>query len=207
MGSFAVAAWGGPGAGHSGAFAVPVIPAAPEPPMKAFGMQIFPGAGEFGDRGSFSDMPVPASLEEQRRWDAPAVRDFRRKLAPFLFINAVIIIADIVTSKNLTEVTVLYSIYMAYKYAKLWSNGYDWHDVFRQPREREIVDVVEDTVGYVKAMVNSQERTRRRNARQSRAMAARTSGSRQMPALPAGSFPARPPHTALPQVRARPIDP
>src|SRR5258708_31225571 len=109
-------------------------------------------------------MAVRGSVEEQRRWDAPAVRDFRRKLAPFLFINAVIIIADIVTSKNLTEVTVLYSIYMAYKYAKLWSNGYDWHDVFRQPREREIVDVVEDTVGYVKAMVNRAYRTRRHHA-------------------------------------------
>ena len=32
----------------------------------------------------------------------------------------------------------------AYKYAKLWSNGFDWHDVFRQPRELEIVDVIED---------------------------------------------------------------
>src|SRR5258708_37172152 len=149
--------------------------------MKAFGTQILPDAGEFGDRGSFSDMPVPASLEEHGRWEAPAVGDFRRKLAPFLFINAVIIIADIFTSQKFGSVTVLYSIYMAYKYAKLWSNGYDWHDVFRQPREREIVDVVEDTVGYVKAMVNSEERTRRRTARQSRALAARTSGSMQMP--------------------------
>src|SRR5207302_8913500 len=113
---------------------------------------------------------------------------------PFLFINAVIVVAGIFTSKNFGEVTVLYSIYMAYKYAKLWSNGYDWHDVFRQPREREIVDVVEDTVGYVKAMVNREERTRRRSARQSRAMAARTSGSLPMPpqALPARSSTARP---------------
>ncbi len=160
----------------------------------------------FGDRGSFSDMPVPASLEEQRRWDAPAVRDFRRRLAPFLFINAVIIVAAVFTTHDLTSLTVISSIYMAYKYAKLWSNGYDWHDVFRQPREREIVDVVEDTVGYVKAMVNSQERTRRRNARQSRAMAARTSGSRQMPALPAGSSPARPADATIEQIRRAQMD-
>ena len=205
---FPEAAYGGVADRQSAAFAVPAAPLAPASPLKAFGMEILPGAGEFGDRGSFSDMPVPASLEEQRRWDAPAVRDFRRKLAPFLFINAVIIIAGIFTSQKLGEVTVLYSIYMAYKYAKLWSNGYDWHDVFRQPREREIVDVVEDTVGYVKAMVNREERTRRRSERQSRAMAARTSGSMQMPAqaLPARSSIARPADATMEQIRRAQMD-
>lgn len=190
------------------AFAVPAAPGALAAPMKAFGMQVFPGAEEFGDRGSFSDMPIPASLEEQRRWDAPAVRDFRRKLAPFLYINAVIILADIFTRKDLTSLTVLYSIWMAYKYAKLWSNGYDWHDVFRQPREREIVDVIEDTVGYVKAMFNREERTRRRSQRTSRAMAARTSGGMQMPAqalAPRNSM-ARPANATMEQIRRAQMD-
>ena len=72
---------------------------------------------------------------------------------------------------------------MAWKYAKLWSNGYDWRDVFRQPREREIVDVVEDTVGYMKAMANPKERARLRAERTSRALAARTSGSMPMPSM------------------------
>src|ERR1019366_1828813 len=30
----------------------------------------------------------------------------------------------------------VYAVYMAYKYALLWSAGFDWHDVFRQPRQR-----------------------------------------------------------------------
>jgi hypothetical protein len=165
-------------------------PVAPFAEPRAFGMELgvnaafnkdLVGAESFGDRGSFSDIPIPATVEEQRRWDAPAVRDFRRKLAPFIYINAVIILADMFTSKDLTFLTVLSSIYMAWKYAKLWSNGYDWHDVFRQPREREIVDVIEDTVGYVKTMFNREARTRRRSERRSRAIAARTSGSMQMP--------------------------
>src|ERR1051325_7981996 len=134
----------------------------------------------FGDRGSFSDMPIPATLEEQRRWDAPAVRDFRRKLAPYLYVNAVILLADIFTRLNLTGLTVLYSIYMAWKYAKLWSNGYDWAEHFRQPREKEIVDVIEEFVAYVKAIFNRDERQRRRNERRSRAIA-RVSGSMEMP--------------------------
>jgi eukaryotic-like serine/threonine-protein kinase len=191
-----------PSFGYIAPMSPPPAAAAPFVEPRAFGMELglnaafskdLVGADSFGDRGSFSDMPIPASVEEQRRWDAPAVRDFRRKLAPFIYINAVIILADMFTRKDLTSLTVLSSIYMAWKYAKLWSNGYDWHDVFRQPREREIVDVIEDTVSYVKAMFNREERTRRRSERRSRAIAARTSGSMQMPAP---SLPAR---TSMPR--------
>ena len=197
-------------------YIAPMQPMAPGPlsagEPRAFGMELgvnaamtkdLLGRDSFGDRGSFSDMPIPATLEEQRRWDAPPVRDFRRRFAPFLYINAVIILADIFTQKDLISLTVISSIYMAYKYAKLWSNGYDWHDVFRQPREREIVDVIEDTVAYVKAMFNNEERTRRRSVRQSRAIAARTSGSVQMPAsaLPARTSMPGPGDATVDQVR------
>jgi eukaryotic-like serine/threonine-protein kinase len=178
--------------------AVSPMASAPATPPRAFGMEIGLDAGSFGDRGSFTgNLQVPVSLEEQRRWDAQPVRDFRRILAPYLYVNAVIVIADMFTTHNFTSFTVIWTIYMAYKYAKLWSNGYDWHDIFRQPREREIVDVVEDSVGYMKAMFNREERTRLRTERHSRAMAARTSGGMQMPvgagqpqprtALPAGA--------------------
>jgi len=205
---FPDAPYGGGAARQSSGFAAPAVLPVPAMPMQAFGMQVFPGADEFGDRGSFSDLPTPVSLEEQRRWDAPAVRDFRRKLAPFLYINAVIVLADIFARKDMTSLTVLYSIYMAYKYAKLWSNGYDWHDVFRQPREREIIDVIEDSVGYVKAMFNREERTRRRSVRQSRAIAARASGSLQMPAeaLAPRSSQARPMDATMEQIRHAQMD-
>lgn len=165
------------------------------------------GALEFGDRGSFTPPPAAVSLEEQRRWDAPAVRDFRRKLAPYLYVNAVIIIADIFTRKDFTAFTVMWTIYMAWRYAKLWSNGYDWRDVFRQPREREIVDVVEDSVGYMKAMFNRDERARLRSERQSRALAARHSGAMPMPvplggvSSPAPGMPSRASESANPVVR------
>jgi serine/threonine-protein kinase len=165
------------------------------------------GALEFGDRGSFTSQSAAVSLEEQRRWDAPAVRDFRRKLAPYLYVNAVIIIADIFTRKDFTAFTVMWTIYMAWRYAKLWSNGYDWRDVFRQPREREIVDVVEDSVGYMKAMFNRDERARLRSERQSRALAARHSGAMPMPVplggvqSPAPAMSARPSESSNPVIR------
>jgi serine/threonine protein kinase len=141
-----------------------------------------PEAKGFGDRGSFTgNYPMPVSAEELRRWDALPVREFRRKFAPYLYVNAVILLFAMFTGGDLVSVTVIWTIYMAWKYAKLWSNGYDWRDVFRQPREREIIDVVEDSVGYMKAMFNSDERSRMRQERQARAVAARTSGAMPMP--------------------------
>jgi serine/threonine-protein kinase len=172
------------------------VDVAVSPQLQSFGA----GALEFGDRGSFTSQSAAVSLEEQRRWDAPAVRDFRRKLAPYLYVNAVIIIADIFTRKDFTAFTVMWTIYMAWRYAKLWSNGYDWRDVFRQPREREIVDVVEDSVGYMKAMFNRDERARLRSERQSRALAARHSGAMPMP-IPLGGVP-----SPAPAMSARPSE-
>ena len=173
---------------------------APMSPMPGFSPSPLPLANEFGDRGSFTGaFQMPVSQEEMRRWDAMPVRDFRRKLAPYLYVNAVIILLSAFGQKDFFGVTVVWTIWMAWKYAKLWSNGYDWRDVFRQPRHVELVDVVEDSVGYMKAMFNKQERSRMRNERVSRAFAARSSGAVPMPQnagtspIPAGSAgPSRP---------------
>jgi len=73
--------------------------------------------------------PTP---EEWRRWESPQVVRFRRKLAPYLFVNGVIVIASLVGDSDFFGITVLWSIYLAFKYAKLWADGYDWRDVFRQ---------------------------------------------------------------------------
>ena len=163
------------------AFAQPPLPSLA--PMVPFSTSPLPVANEFGDRGSFTGayQTPPASEEEMRRWDHPAVREFRKKLAPYLYVNAVLVFLSAITGKDLVFVTVIWTILMAWKYAKLWSNGYDWRDVFRQPRHVELVDVVEDTVGYMKAMFNKQERARMRSERVSRAYAARTSGAMAMP--------------------------
>jgi serine/threonine protein kinase len=161
----------------------------PAGPMASFSPSPLPLANEFGDRGSFTgSYRMPVSPEEMRRWDAIPVREFRRKLAPYLYVNGVIVLLAAFGVRNLFPVTVMWTIYMAWKYAKLWSNGYDWRDVFHQQRHVELVDVVEDSVGYMKAMFNKDERKRLRNERISRAYEARTSGQMAMPA-PGGSPP------------------
>jgi serine/threonine protein kinase len=134
-----------------------------------------------------SHLPPPASFhpsgDDIGRWESQPVRGFRKKMGPYIAINAVILVAATFTGVNLVTFTVFYSVYMAYQYAKLWSAGYDWRDVFHQPRERELIDVVEDTATHLRAMMNSDERARMREERRSRALARRTGAH----ALPSGA--------------------
>jgi serine/threonine protein kinase len=122
---------------------------------------------------------VPAqyqpNVEDLRRWEAPPVIAFRRKIAPYLFVNGVIVVFAIFGSTDLFSLTVLWSIYIAFKYAKLWSEGYDWKDVFRQPRDREFMEVIEDGVEWVRAVFDSSARARLRANREQRKLAARMS--------------------------------
>ncbi|MDQ2664542.1 MAG: serine/threonine protein kinase [Gemmatimonadota bacterium] len=115
------------------------------------------------------------SVDDLRRWDAPPVIAFRRKIAPYLFVNGVIVLIAVVGKHDVFSVTVLWSIYIAFKYAKLWSEGYDWKDVFRQPRDREFMEVIEEGVEWVRAVFDSSARARLRANREQRKLAARMS--------------------------------
>jgi len=123
--------------------------------------------------------PTP---EEYRRWNAEPVVKFRRKLAPYLFVNAVIVIASIVGQSDFFGLTVLWSIYLAFKYAKLWADGYDWRDVFRQPRDRDLIDVADDFLTYLRALLDRNQRRELRQQRRAQAIA-RRSGAVSQPQL------------------------
>ena len=122
---------------------------------------------------SISRPLASAQSDELRRWEAAPVIHFRRKIAPYLFVNSVIVLFTLFGSNDFFFVTVFWSIYIAFKYAKLWSEGYDWRDVFRQPREKEVMEVIEEAVEYVRAMFDPQARARLREAREQRKVAAR----------------------------------
>ncbi|MGH7623384.1 MAG: serine/threonine-protein kinase, partial [Gemmatimonadaceae bacterium] len=93
-----------------------------------------------------SGVRYAATSEEMARWMAPEVRKFRGSFGTFAFVNAVIIIASILGHMDLYVFTVFWSVVMAFKYSKLWNAGYDWRDVFRQPRDRRLVDVASETI-------------------------------------------------------------
>ena len=114
------------------------------------------------------------TVEDMARWEAPAVQKFRRKLAPYLFVNGVIVIASLVGERDFFIVTVIWSIFMAFRYAKLWADGYDWRDVFRQPRERELLEVVDDGLTRVRALFDSKQRNRLREEKRARQLARRS---------------------------------
>src|SRR4051794_8348728 len=124
-----------------------------------------------------SELYAPPTVEDMARWEAPAVQKFRRKLAPYLFVYGVIVIASLVGDRDYFGITVIWSIYMAFKYAKLWADGYDWRDVFRQPRERELLEVIDDGVRGVRSLFDSKQRNRIREERRARKIARRSGRS------------------------------
>lgn len=111
-------------------------------------------------------LPTP---DELARWNAPMVVEFRRRIAPFIWVNGAIIAVNVLFSENLLFITAFWSIGVAYKYAKLWSEGYDWHDVFRQPRERMVGDVLQEWGEDARSLVDRKTRERVRTRHRLRA--------------------------------------
>ena len=114
------------------------------------------------------------TVEDMTRWEALPVQKFRRKLAPYLFVNAIIVVASLIGDRDYFFITLIWSIYMAFKYARLWADGYDWRDVFRQPRERELLEVVDGGVTQVRALFDSKQRQQLREEKRARRLARRT---------------------------------
>ncbi|MBW7934592.1 MAG: protein kinase [Gemmatimonadaceae bacterium] len=111
-------------------------------------------------------LPTP---DELARWNAPMVVDFRRKIAPFIWVNGAFVVVNLIGGPNMLFVTAFWSIGIAYQYAKLWSEGYDWHDVFRQPRERMVGDVFSEWGEDVRSLFDSKTRERVRTRQRLRA--------------------------------------
>jgi serine/threonine-protein kinase len=108
---------------------------------------------------------VPASAgtdsvtaEEELRWGDEKVVAFRKKLAPFFAVSAVITVLAIFGVLNLMGVVGIWSVYLAYQYAKLWTDGFDWHDVFKQPKDRLFFDVVAESIDDFRALFDKKKR-------------------------------------------------
>ena len=101
-------------------------------------------------------VPTP---DDRTRWEAPDVVKFRKSLYPFLAVGGVsVLLAVLGISSSFLGFVSLWTVFVAYRYARLWSEGYSWHDVFRQPRDRLILDVVTEWVDNVQALWNPQKR-------------------------------------------------
>lgn len=92
------------------------------------------------------------SRDEQARWYDPDVVEFRKKLGPYVIVNSVIVLSSILFQTSFLFVTAIWSVWLAFKYAKLWSDDFDWHDVLREPRDRMFFDVVAEWFDNVRAL-------------------------------------------------------
>ncbi|MGH7688724.1 MAG: serine/threonine-protein kinase [Gemmatimonadaceae bacterium] len=169
---------------------MPSLPTSPVPgvPGRSPGIEPVraPGivsAGSMAGAGFDAGLYVPTA-DDIRRWDAPQVRAFRRRVWPYLYVNGVIILASILFTSNFTGVTAIWSIWLAFKYAKLWGDGYDWRDVFQQPRDRSLMEVFDDLMEQVRALSNSKKRRTLLDARRQRRLQRRSSGIAAPGALP-----------------------
>ncbi len=111
------------------------------------------------------DAPTREALQ---RWQHADVVTFRKALAPFLFVTAALFFVNLIGGPSLLFISAFWAIGVAYKYARLWSDGYDWRDVFKQPRDRMIVDVAAETLDDAKAIFSSEKRAEVRARRQRR---------------------------------------
>jgi serine/threonine-protein kinase len=98
------------------------------------------------------------TAEEYTRWRDEKVVAFRKKLAPFFAVSAVITVLAVFGVLNLMGVVGIWSVYLAYQYAKLWTDGFDWHDVFKQPRDRLFFDVVAESIDDFRALFDKKKR-------------------------------------------------
>jgi len=124
----------------------PYTPPAYQPPKYQTRTAAMPSAAPYPlyqPQPSGDDVYV-ATAEDEARWFAPPVVAFRRKLAPYLFVNGAILVGSIFTGGDMLGLTTLWTVYIAWKYAKLWADGFDWTDVLKQPKHRMLGEVLSD---------------------------------------------------------------
>jgi serine/threonine-protein kinase len=112
--------------------------------------------------------PTQPSNEEMSRWQDPKVVSFRRKLAPYLAVNAILVPISLFSNHDFIALTVIWTVALAFKYSKLWAAGFDWRDVFRQPRNRLIFDVAAETIDDARALFDDKKREQVRARARSR---------------------------------------
>jgi serine/threonine-protein kinase len=98
--------------------------------------------------------------DDLARWDHRDVVKFRRKIAPWLAFGVASITLGVfrIIDFDLVGVWGLWTIYIAFQYAKLWTDGHDWRDVMKEPKDRMLFDVVAEWVDNVRAMWDPRKR-------------------------------------------------
>lgn len=117
-----------------------------------------PLVGGAGARALEAGTGYRPGMEERARWEAEIVKKYRKLLGPYLFVNGALVLVSIFGNSDFFGITTIWTVIMAWKYAKLWSDGYDWHDVLRQPKDRMFGEVISDVVDSIHATFSRKKR-------------------------------------------------
>lgn len=101
----------------------------------------FSGAASLARTADETGEYVPTAADWARFEDTQVV-SFRKNLRFFLAANAGLVALSVFGGRDLLSITSLWSIIIAFKYAKLWSNDRDWRDVLYQPQHRMFGEVL-----------------------------------------------------------------
>jgi serine/threonine-protein kinase len=102
--------------------------------------------------------PGVPTARELERWNTPAVMAFRRGATPWAFFGVAAVILSLFGVIDVVGLWGLWTIFIAWRYAKLWTDGYDWRDVMKEPRDRMFFDVVAEWVDSVRALWDPRKR-------------------------------------------------
>jgi eukaryotic-like serine/threonine-protein kinase len=100
----------------------------------------------------------PSRAVELARWEAAPVRTYRKKLITWLAVSAAFIPLGIFGDHVFFFIDAIWGASIAVGYSKLWNRGYDWRDVFRQPRDALFADVVNERIDDARALFDPQKR-------------------------------------------------
>lgn len=99
-----------------------------------------------------------ARTTELARWEAPPVRKYRKGLVTWMAFSAAFIPLGLFGHHEFFVFDAMWGIGIASGYAKIWNKGFDWRDVFRQPRDALFADVVNEKLDDARALFDAEKR-------------------------------------------------
>jgi tRNA A-37 threonylcarbamoyl transferase component Bud32 len=176
------------------------IPNIPPPPAAAPAPSIVPQSRQPSAAGGFAAGFMageavgspgggkPFTAVEIARFNAPPVEKFRKSFKMFVGINAALVVISLFArDSGFLGITGIWSVFIAYRYAKLWTDGFDWRDVFKQSRDRLFFDAAADAIDDARAMFDRKRRDEVRQRDRARLMQLNSPGVATVPAVLTGS--------------------
>ncbi len=131
-------------------------PHVPPPPIAP--PVTFPGPGVQSQASAVASS-TPVSEVERARWDAAPVKRFRKSLTRWGTLGGFLALVSVISAdSDVMTFVVIIGVMLAWKYGRLWSDGYNWRDVFKQPSDRLFFDVAAESIDNARGLFDKNKR-------------------------------------------------